>query len=268
MIEYQIKVSEKEGVFDAMGQGVLRDIQDLGIKNIADVHYALLYYLSGDIDAAQLRRIIEELLIDKITQEYSMECQGAKAPRCQDYRTIEVAYNPGVMDPVEESVLKAIADMGISGVGSVRTAKEYTLKGSISEGMLNTIAEKLLYNKVIQHITGRKTSDERRRRKGEVDYKFKLITVNLLAASDKKLREISRNGQLFLNLSEMRQIRNYFKKLGRNPTDCELETIAQTWSEHCWHKTFRGRIEYTEQIANRKSQRNPELQNQTSKQKS
>ncbi|OGX24436.1 MAG: phosphoribosylformylglycinamidine synthase II [Omnitrophica WOR_2 bacterium RIFCSPHIGHO2_02_FULL_45_21] len=254
MIEYQIKVSEKEGVFDAMGQGVLRDIQDLGIKNIADVHYALLYYLSGDIDAAQLRRIIEELLIDKITQEYSMECQGAKAPRCQDYRTIEVAYNPGVMDPVEESVLKAIADMGISGVGSVRTAKEYTLKGSISEGMLNTIAEKLLYNKVIQHITGRKTSDERRRRKGEVDYKFKLITVNLLAASDKKLREISRNGQLFLNLSEMRQIRNYFKKLGRNPTDCELETIAQTWSEHCWHKTFRGRIEYTEQIANRKSQ--------------
>jgi phosphoribosylformylglycinamidine synthase II len=42
----------------------------------------------------------------------------------------------------------------------------------------------------------------------------------------------------------MRTIRDYFRKLKRDPTDCELETIAQTWSEHCKHKTFRGRIEY------------------------
>ncbi|MCX5665571.1 MAG: AIR synthase related protein, partial [Candidatus Omnitrophica bacterium] len=58
------------------------------------------------------------------------------------------------------------------------------------------------------------------------------------------LKEISKNGQLFLNIDEMRTIRGYFRKLKRDPTDCELETIAQTWSEHCKHKTFRGRIEY------------------------
>ncbi|MFH0855909.1 MAG: phosphoribosylformylglycinamidine synthase subunit PurL [Candidatus Omnitrophota bacterium] len=60
--------------------------------------------------------------------------------------------------------------------------------------------------------------------------------------------EFSRRGQLFLNLTEMQAIRNYFKGLRRNPTDCELETIAQTWSEHCSHKTFRGKIRYTEEI--------------------
>jgi len=61
--------------------------------------------------------------------------------------------------------------------------------------------------------------------------------------------EISKKGQLFLNLNEMRQIRGYFRKLKRNPTDCELETIAQTWSEHCYHKTFRGNITYKESKA-------------------
>ena len=39
-------------------------------------------------------------------------------------------------------------------------------------------------------------------------------------------------------------IKKYFTKLRRNPTDVELETLAQTWSEHCVHKTFRGKIEF------------------------
>ncbi|MDP3731578.1 MAG: phosphoribosylformylglycinamidine synthase subunit PurL, partial [Candidatus Omnitrophota bacterium] len=75
------------------------------------------------------------------------------------------------------------------------------------------------------------------------------VIVDLLKASDDKLKKISNGGQLFLNLTEMRQIKNYFGKLKRNPTDCELETIAQTWSEHCGHKTFRGRIKYYERLA-------------------
>jgi len=276
MTEYRIRVLEKEGIFDAIGQGILKDIRDLGIKEVRDARFALLYYISGDISKAQIRRIAEELLIDRITQEYAIENteHGARStpacrqgrnhgPQAAGYRVVEVAYNPGVMDPVEEAVLKAIADMGISGVSSVRTAKQYFLEGRIAESALKIITEKLLYNKVIQHIVIQETSNQpaMAKRSGpgkpetrKTDYQFKLITVDLLKAPDKKLQQISRDGQLFLNLAEMRQIRNYFKKLGRNPTDCELETIAQTWSEHCWHKTFRGRIEYTEQIANRKSQ--------------
>ena len=41
----------------------------------------------------------------------------------------------------------------------------------------------------------------------------------------------------------MKAIQEHFRGQGRNPTDCELETIAQTWSEHCHHKTFRGKIQ-------------------------
>lgn len=72
-------------------------------------------------------------------------------------------------------------------------------------------------------------------------------SVSLLGASDKKLMEISRKGLLSLSLQEMKTIQDYFKNVGRDPSDVELETIAQTWSEHCKHKTFSGVIEYEEE---------------------
>ena len=78
-----------------------------------------------------------------------------------------------------------------------------------------------------------------------------------MGAKDKKLSEISKSGQLYLNLDEMKAIQNHFKKEKRNPTDVELETIAQTWSEHCRHKTFRGTIRYREG-KNAKAQDHPQ----------
>ena len=70
--------------------------------------------------------------------------------------------------------------------------------------------------------------------------------IELLDADEARLKQISREGVLSLNLAEMQTIQSYFQRLGRNPTDIELETLAQTWSEHCVHKTFRGVIEYRE----------------------
>ncbi len=59
---------------------------------------------------------------------------------------------------------------------------------------------------------------------------------------DEALTRLSREGQLYLSLAEMQTIQAHFRELGRDPTDVELETIAQTWSEHCSHKTLAGRI--------------------------
>src|SRR5579871_2606214 len=68
--------------------------------------------------------------------------------------------------------------------------------------------------------------------------------IPLLSAEDSQLLEISRKALLSLNLQEMKAIQSYFDRLGRNPTDVELETIAQTWSEHCKHKTLKGPIDF------------------------
>ncbi|MFB3040705.1 MAG: AIR synthase related protein, partial [Candidatus Poribacteria bacterium] len=70
--------------------------------------------------------------------------------------------------------------------------------------------------------------------------------IQILSADETELIRISREGILSLNLDEMRAIQAYFAKVGRKPTDVELETIAQTWSEHCVHKTFKSVIEYSE----------------------
>ena len=74
------------------------------------------------------------------------------------------------------------------------------------------------------------------------DLPFELLEVDLLHASEGQLLQISRELGLALNLEEMKACRRYFSKKGRNPTDVELQTIGQTWSEHCYHKTFKGEI--------------------------
>ena len=71
--------------------------------------------------------------------------------------------------------------------------------------------------------------------------------INILNADDAELMRISREGTLSLNLNEMKTIQTHFGALGRNPTDVEIETIAQTWSEHCVHKTFKSIIRYSEE---------------------
>ena len=70
--------------------------------------------------------------------------------------------------------------------------------------------------------------------------------VKIIGADEKTLLEISERALLSLNLEEMKIVQEYFTSLGRNPTDCEMETIAQTWSEHCYHKIFKADIEYSE----------------------
>lgn len=239
---YKIEIEDKTGIFDAVGESVKKDILDLSINTVRDIRFIQVYNLEGKIIEEDVERVCRELLSDRICQDYFIN-RVSKNPVEKEF-VIEIAYNPGVMDPVEESTLKGVKDLGVDGVDTVKTAKKYIIRGKLSPRELKTICDKLLYNKVIQHIV----KSEEHGSKSEFGYQFNLTNVDLLSASDKRLLEISKKGQLFLNLFEMRAIKNYFKGLSLNPTDCELETIAQTWSEHCFHKTFRGKIKYTEKL--------------------
>ncbi|MGD0202319.1 MAG: phosphoribosylformylglycinamidine synthase subunit PurL [Candidatus Bathyarchaeia archaeon] len=72
---------------------------------------------------------------------------------------------------------------------------------------------------------------------------YALYGITLAKANDQQLAEISNELALGLSLQEMKTIQAYFKEENRNPTDVELQTISQTWSEHCYHKTFKGKIQ-------------------------
>ncbi len=71
---------------------------------------------------------------------------------------------------------------------------------------------------------------------------FPLFEINTSEATDQQLTQISQELGIGLNLQEMKSVQDYFRKRGRNPTDIELQTVGQTWSEHCFHKTFKGKI--------------------------
>ncbi|MCW4016216.1 MAG: phosphoribosylformylglycinamidine synthase subunit PurL [Candidatus Bathyarchaeota archaeon] len=74
------------------------------------------------------------------------------------------------------------------------------------------------------------------------DVPFELVEIDLKTADDGQLIEISGELGIGLNLTEMKLVQSYFSRKKRNPTDVELQTIGQTWSEHCYHKTFKGDI--------------------------
>ena len=74
------------------------------------------------------------------------------------------------------------------------------------------------------------------------DTPFPLYEVRLLEAGEEALRRISLEMGLALNVEEMESVKRYFAALNRDPTDVELQTIGQTWSEHCFHKTFKGEV--------------------------
>ena len=239
---YRIEVGTRPGFRDPHAEETLGSIRELGVQTVEHVAFYRVYYLKGTFDHQTAERIARELLIDPVTQEYGVEEKLGEHGR--DVWSVEIAYKPGVMDPVEESARKAIGDMGVTGLEGVKTARRYAIRGRLSEDEKALIIDKALANRVIERPLqpGDTVFFEK------IRYQFKRIEVPLLEAGDAELERISREGQLFLNLEEMKAIQRHFRSLGRNPTDVELETIAQTWSEHCSHKTLRGLIEFNGQV--------------------
>jgi phosphoribosylformylglycinamidine synthase II len=235
---WYISVWTRDGLIDAAGEMLRRDIQDMGITSVVSVNMVRRYFVEGEVSAEQVEFLCRELFCDRIAEHYAFDDHGGVS--IDGARVVEVAFNPGVMDAVAESAMGAIADLGVGGVRSVRTGWRYVLRGDISDHDEAIITERLLLNPVIQHRVGGEESLELPAPR----YTLRVVYVDLLGADDQELLELSKKQQLSLNLQEMHAIRDYFSALGRNPTDVELETFAQTWSEHCVHKTFRGTIEY------------------------
>ena len=69
------------------------------------------------------------------------------------------------------------------------------------------------------------------------DAPFDLCDVSIRDASDEDLSKLSSDMSLGLSLDEMRTVRDYFVKEGRDPTDVELQALGQAWSEHCCYKS-------------------------------
>ena len=221
------------------------------------IRTAALYHLAGTFDPSQLDRLISQLLVDSVVQVASVVEQPYASPT---QHIVDVFFHPGVTDTLAESVIAGAHMLDISSIERVETGTRYFLDGRLSARDARAIAESLLYNPVIQQYELRERatplSNAIKEAEARIHVAFSTsdaspptespIPQSLLTMDDAQLVAFSKAGLLSLNLDELRVIQQHYKEQGREPTNVELETLAQTWSEHCSHKTFKATITYRE----------------------
>src|SRR5258708_39221225 len=201
-------------------------------------HTSRGYLLSGEVTREEVEVLLERLLVDPLVETGGIHQIAGHANGNSNFVT--VLPKPGVMDPVAGSVEQAARELGMK-LSAVRTFRRY-----FGTSRLDSEAKELLYRKVLANdaieeiIEGALSPESLTAGK---PHPFDLVTVPISNLGGDALIDLSRVGQLALSLTEMQTIQAHFRDLGRDPTDVELETLAQTWSEHCSHKTLKGRID-------------------------
>jgi phosphoribosylformylglycinamidine synthase len=242
---WRVEVFRRPERADPEGQHALEALRELGLAQLGAVRHGRGYLLSPALTRAQVEGLAAELLADPVLDQVRLSAPGeAPARGGADHRVL-VMRRPGVMDPVALTVERTVArSLGPAADGSpvrVLTFQAWELSGRASRAELELATARLFANEVIEEAL---LDDE--------GLHFELPGgaarrsaqhVPLLAADDAQLQRISAEGSLSLNLVEMRAVQAHYRGLDREPTACELETLAQTWSEHCKHKTFTGVIE-------------------------
>ena len=156
---------------------------------------------------------------------------------------VEIGFLPGVTDNVATTTKEIIEDKlkikFIEGEG-VYTSKLFFTKDYPKNNLINPLIQRIHIKSKQQYLKDKGMDRIAPQVNLVSESKVGIIDLNV---SDDELIKISKTGTLALDLSYMKTIQGHFKKLGRNPTDIELETIAQTWSEHCKHTIFADPID-------------------------
>ncbi|MFO0870050.1 MAG: phosphoribosylformylglycinamidine synthase subunit PurL [Pirellulales bacterium] len=254
---WEIDIYPAAGQPDLAGRAVAAAAADFGLADQLRVHAGWGYLLEGDLQAAQVERLVQELLADTVVETALFapirDPRLAVPPAPWPYAAsspalVHVLLKPGVMDPVAASARQAIADFDFP-VTEVRTFRKYWLSG-LNADTVRWMSQRILANDSIEQVVlGPLQFDQLHL---GAPYQFARRDIPLRQLDDAGLQRLSREGQLYLTLVEMQTIQRYFRELQRDPSDAELETIAQTWSEHCSHKTLAGRIAYRDERGSRR----------------
>ncbi|HEU5383155.1 MAG TPA: phosphoribosylformylglycinamidine synthase subunit PurL [Ktedonobacteraceae bacterium] len=214
---------------------------------------AQLYQITGTLNSSQIDQLTRQLLVDPVIQEARIFRAVSAADMAH---VVDVFFHPGVTDTLAESVITGAQLLGINGIEHVETGRRFLLDSRLHISEVRLIAEALLYNPVIQQYTLQSAEAQQNtldmaptleiQEEMQAHPQSHVVHIPLTRMSNEALLELSKSGMLALNLDEMCTIQAHFRSLGREPTDVEMETLAQTWSEHCSHKTFRARITYRE----------------------
>jgi phosphoribosylformylglycinamidine synthase len=243
---WQADIVPRPGLPDRLASKIQGDLRDSSGEKILPMAGARGFLVQTNQPRAAVARAIEQLLVDPVVEQYCLFDAAdlrIASERSELPTIVHVLLKPGVTDPEADSARDSLLDFGLP-VDAVRTYRKYWLP-AMPDSDLRRLAKKFLANDSIEQVVvgplGLNNIDIGN------DYEFQLITVPLRTADAAALRAINERGQLSLSEAELATIQAHFRELGRDPSDVELETIAQTWSEHCSHKTLAGAIDYQDE---------------------
>jgi phosphoribosylformylglycinamidine synthase len=232
---------------DTRSNAILALFPSLGFSNKLNLKIVDLFFLEGNLSTESLQEICASFLCDPVTDQYDwrilennrvISIKKENNPFC---KAIEVLLRPGVTDNVANELIHASHRMGFRELKKAATGLRYEFKldakNILSDDDLHLIAKNLLVNNTIQRYSLSDIQPE------FVDGSPTLShpeQIDLSRLDDAGLLILNSDRRLALDLNELQTIRNYFLAKNRPASDAELETIAQTWSEHCVHKTFRA----------------------------
>lgn len=252
----QIQIVLKDFMRDVEGEGIRKEAKNFLNIDTGAVKTGKIFNVMYDLSEDQIATFAQKGLQDEIIHDVYINSFYQN----EYYKSfVLVAMKPGVTDDEGVSAQKTlndILDLNLdTNTQHIYTEDIYFLENELNETELKELAERVLGNKMIQHFEYGKFT-------GEVNYipqvsisaPGQMQTINL-ELSNEELVQLSKKMVLSLNLEEMQAIKTYYadakvqkirKEIGlpMQPTDCELEVLAQTWSEHCKHKEFAASIKY------------------------
>jgi phosphoribosylformylglycinamidine synthase II len=227
-----------KGRNDPRSAALLEDAHALGFEQLKLITCSDIYFIEGQLSREDCAKLALELLTDPVAQTADWtELPETKPKKQSNLIVIEVALRPGVTDPVADEIVRAAGELGTGNVQRASTGFRYLVEEA-DEATACQLAQRLLANMVIHRWA-----------LGEIEPAFpsqaastgEVETIHV-STDDEGLMAVSRERRAALDLAEMQAIRAYCEREKRDLTDVEFEAIAQTWSEHCGHKTFKGKI--------------------------
>ncbi len=225
MAIYSLYVLSKD---DPEARGWLEMFRRHGHEALKDFIMERVYWLEGDVNLDRLRPLLVNPLYQTAAEQSQLD--PTRGP------ILEVAYLPAVTDPETPSILEAAQALGERGLEFARLGRRYQFCG-LDEGLAQRLAARFLYNKVV----------ERMRRPGEIFQTLRptgtpepVRTIPLAGLDDAALLQLSRERSWYAPLSQLKVIQAHEISRGRPHTDAELEILVQSWSDHCYHTTWKS----------------------------
>ncbi|MBI3948519.1 MAG: hypothetical protein HY321_21580 [Armatimonadetes bacterium] len=187
-----------------------------------------VYRLEGEVDPQALW----PLFVNPVFETGG----AASALESADGPIIEIGYQRAVTDPETPSILDGACALGVVNLEWARLGHRYQFRG-IAATEARRIAEEELYNPVVQEIIPPDRVWDSLRPTGTPE---PVRRISLARLDDAGLSRASEENSWYAPLCQMQTLRDYERERGRPFTDAEVEIVVQSWSDHCYHTTWKS----------------------------